>query len=106
MGGGLTKNFLLKPKYPPKLNLSNVCFKHGIQLFKVVSSLKVVKIYTKMYYHCKNFRGQMSGGGGTRDRLWSENGDECRMGRGLTKFSPTGGPQMHMNLSAISNIIL
>ena len=31
----------------------------------------------------------MSGGGG---RIWSENGDECRMGGGgLTKFLPTGG---------------
>ena len=25
------------------------------------------------------------------DRLWSENGDKCRMGGGLTKFLPTGG---------------
>ena len=29
----------------------------------------------------------MSGGG---DRLWSENGEGCRMGE-FTKFSPTGG---------------
>ena len=40
------------------------CFGHEIQLFKVVSSLKVVRIYVKMYLNFQNFQGQMSGGGG------------------------------------------
>ena len=39
-------------------------FKHEIQLFKVLLSLKVVKFDTKMYLNFSNFRGQTSAGGG------------------------------------------
>ena len=42
----------------------------------------------KMYLKFSNFRGQTSAGG---DKPWSKNGDKCRMGGGLAKFSPDGG---------------
>ena len=63
-GGGPREKFLLNPKKYPKLNLSIFrCFKHELQLFKVVSSLLVVKINIKMEqnYKKKNW-GQMLGG--------------------------------------------
>ena len=73
-------------------NKGNFCyFKHNIQLFKVLLSLKVVKFDTKMYLKFSNFRGRTSaGGGGGGNKPWSKNEDKCRMGR-LTKFSPDGG---------------
>ena len=51
-----------------------------------MTSLKVVKIYTKMNLNCKNFGGQMSGGGGQMRH-------ECRMGGGIDKiFANWGTP--------------
>ena len=65
-------------------------FKHEIQLFKVLLSLKLVKFDTKMYLNFSNFRGQTSAGG---DKPWSENGDKCRMGGGIGKiFARWGTP--------------
>ena len=42
-------------------------FKHEIQLFKVLLSLKVVKFDTKMYLNFSNFRGRTSAGGTSFD---------------------------------------
>ena len=50
-------------------------FKHEIQLFKVLFSLKVVKFDTKMYVI---FGGHTSAGGDIKP--WSKNGDKYRMG--------------------------
>ena len=48
-----------------------------MQLFKVLSSLKVVKFDTKMYLNCSNFRGEPRLGGTS---LGPKNGDKCQMG--------------------------
>ena len=40
-------------------------------LTKVVLRFKVVKIYTKMHYNGQNFRGQMSGGGGQANQIFT-----------------------------------
>ena len=80
-GGELEKNIWLKAIF--------CYFKHEIQLLKVLLSLKVVKFDTKMYLNFSNFRGQTSAG---VDKPWSKNGDKCRWGGGLAKFSPDGGP--------------
>ena len=67
-------------------------FKHEMQLFKVLLSLKVVKFDTKMYLNFSNFRGRTSPGGGGQAQV--QNGDKCRMGGGgLAKFSLDGDPQ-------------
>ena len=41
-----------------------------------------------MYLNLSNFQGKTSAGG---DKPWSKNGDKCRLGGGLAKFSPDGG---------------
>ena len=64
-----------------------MCFKYEIQLSKVVSGLKVIIIYTKMYSNFKTFWGQMSGGG--RHAL-SENGDKYWTG-GIDQIFANGG---------------
>ena len=71
--------------------LGHFCyFKHEIQLFKVLLSLKIVKFDTKMYLNFSNFRGQTLAGG---DMLWSKNGNKCWMGRGIDKiFAGWGTP--------------
>ena len=52
-GGGLAKKIWLKPKLPTwcKIRPFFCYFKHEIQLFKVLLSLKVVIFDTKMYIH-------------------------------------------------------
>ena len=80
MGGGdLRKKSDWSQNCPlnAKLGLFFCYFKHEIQLFKVLLSLKVVKFDTKMYLNFSNFRGRTSAGG---DKPWSKNGDKCRMG--------------------------
>ena len=84
--GDLRKKLRLKPKLPTYAKSDHLLLE--IQLFKVLTSLKVVKFDTKMYLNFSNFRGRTSAGG---DKPWSKNGDKCRMG-GLAKFSPDGGP--------------
>ena len=90
MGGGdLQKNPTEAKTAHLMQNLAIFCyFKHEIQLFKVLLSLKVVKFDTKMYLNFSNFRGRTSAGG---DKPWSKNGDKCQMGGGLAKFLPDGG---------------
>ena len=65
-GGGLAKKIWLKPKLPTwcKIRPFFCYFKHEIQLFKVLFSLKVVKFDTKMYLNFSNFWGRTSAGGG------------------------------------------
>ena len=66
-------------------------FKHEIQLFKVLLTLKVVKFDKKMYLNFSNFRERTSPGGGG-DKSWSKNGDKCRMGGDWQNFRQMGGP--------------
>ena len=89
-GGGTCEKNLTEAKTAQLMqNLAIFCyFKHEIQLFKVLLSLKVVKFDTKMYLNLSNIWGRTSAGG--KDKPWSKNGDKCWMG-GLTKFSPDGG---------------
>ena len=57
---------------------------------KVLLSLKVVKINTKMMYlNFSNFRGRTSAGG---NKPWSKNGDKCRMGGIDIIFAGWGTP--------------
>ena len=90
--GGLKKKIRQNQNCPPNATLGHFfCyFKHEMQLFKVLLSLKVVKFDTKMYLNISNFRGRTSAGG---DKPWSKNGDKCWMG-GLTRqnFSQIRGP--------------
>ena len=86
--GGTWKKILTEAPKPPKLNLRNFwCFKHEMQLFKVVSSIKVVKIYTKYTKIVKifgdkcRFKGTGSGRKMRMSARW----------RRLTKFLPTEG---------------
>ena len=89
-GGGLAKKNLTEAKTAHLMqNWAMFCyFKHEIQLFKVLLSLKVVKCDTKMYLNLSNFRGRTSAGG---DKPWSKNGDSVRWGGQLTKFLLDGG---------------
>ena len=86
-GGGLVKKSDWSRNCPPNAKLGHILllfryFKHEIQLFKVLLSLKVVKFDTKMYLNFSNFWGRTSAGG---DKPWSKNGDKCRTG-GIDKF--------------------
>ena len=83
-GGTCEKKIGLKPKLPAKCKIRPFfCyFKHEIQLFNVLLSLKVVKFDTKMYFNFSNFLGWNLGWGG--NKLCSKNGDKCRWGDLLT----------------------
>ena len=66
-------------------------FKHEIQLFKVLLSLKVVKFETKLYLNFSNFRGRTSAGGGTS--LGPKTGTSVRWEGGIGKiFTGWGDP--------------
>ena len=90
MGGGdLQKKSDWSQNCPLNAKLSHFCyFKHEIQLFKVLLSLKAVKFDTKMYFNLSNFRGRISaGGGGTSlgpktgtSVGWGDWQNFCRMG--------------------------
>ena len=90
-GGGLAKKNPTEAKNAHLMqNLAIFCyFKHEIQLFKVLLSLKVVKFDTKMYLNFSNFRGRTSAGGGGQ-ALVQKRGQVSDRG-GLAKFSPDGG---------------
>ena len=80
-GGNLQKKSDWSQNCPPNAKLGHFFyFKHEIQLFKVLLSLKVVKFDTEMY---SNFWGRTLAGG---DKPWSRNGDKCRMGGGVDKI--------------------
>ena len=89
-GGGLVKNPTEAKTAHLMQNWPIFCyFKHEIQLFNVLFSLKVVKFDTKIYLNFSNFRGRTSAGG---DKPWSKNGDKCQMG-GIGKiFARWGDP--------------
>ena len=75
-------------------------------LQKVISSWKVVKIYSKMYYNCqKNFRDNV-GWEGWGKRLWSENGDECRIVDIDQVFTNWGNPRYHVTSMLRARCIL
>ena len=92
MGGGdLQKNLTEAKTAHPMQNYAIFCyFKHGIQLFKVLMSLKVVKLDTKMYLKFSNFRGRISAGGG---QALVQKGGQVSMGGGIDKiFARWGEP--------------
>ena len=63
-GGDLWKKSNWSQNCPLNAKLGHFCyFKHEIQLFNVLLSLKVVKFDTKMYLNFSNFRGRTSAGG-------------------------------------------
>ena len=66
-------------------------FKHEIQLFKVLLSLKVVKFDTKMYLNFSNFRGRTSAGGGGGQALVQKRGQVSDGGIGKI-FAGWGTP--------------
>ena len=86
-GGTYEKKSNWSRNCPPNAKLGLFCyFKHEIQLFKVLLSLKVVKFDTKMYLNFSNFWGWTSAGGsslgpkmGTRVR-WGDWQNFCWMG--------------------------
>ena len=87
---GLAKKSEWSQNCPPNANLGHFCyFKHEIQLFKVLLSLKVVKFDSKMYLNFSNFWGQTSAGG---EQALVQNGDKYRMG-GWQHFCWMGDPQ-------------
>ena len=61
-GGDLQKKSDWSQNCSPNAKLGY--FKHEIQLFKVLLSLKVGKFDTNMYLNFSNFRGRFSAGGG------------------------------------------
>ena len=65
-GGGLAKKKSdWSQNCPPNAKLGLfLLFKHRIQFFNVLLSLKVVKFDTKMYLNFSNFRGRTLAGGG------------------------------------------
>ena len=89
--GDLGRKFDWSQNCPPNEELGLFCFfKHEIQLFKVLFSLKVVKFDTKMYLYFSNFQGRTSAGGrGTS--LGPKTGDKCQMGD-WQNFSWMGDP--------------
>ena len=90
MGGGdLRKKSDWSQNCP--LNAKLGYFKHEIQLFKVLLSLKVVKFDTKMYLNFSNFRGRTSAGGG--QALVQKRGQVSDGGGGIGKiFAGWGDP--------------
>ena len=89
MGGLNEKKSDWSQNCPPNAKLGHFCyFKHNIQLFKVLLSLKVVKFHTKMYSNFSNFWGRTLAGGGTS--LGPKTGTSVGWGE-LTKFLPNGG---------------
>ena len=93
MGGGtLRKNSTeAKTAHWCKVRPFFFYFKHEIQLFKVLPSLKVVTFCTKMYLNFSDCRGWTSAGGGAKP--WSKNGDKCRMWGVDNFFARWGDPQ-------------
>ena len=89
-GGGLAKKILTEAKTAHLMQNKAIFgyFKHEIQLFKVLLSLKVVNFDTKMYLNFSNFRGQTSAGEG--QALVQKRGQVSDGGE-LAKFSPDGG---------------
>ena len=83
-------------------NLAIFCyFKHEIQLFKVLLSLKVVKFDT-MYLNFSNVRRRTSAGGGGGDKPWSKNGDKCRWGGGIDNIFAGWGPPRKKTLGILT----
>ena len=94
-GGNLQKNLTEAKTAHLMQNQAIFCyFKHEMQLFKVLLSLKVVKFDTKMYLNFSNFRGRtLRGGGGGQAQVqkWGQVSDGG--GGELAKFSLDGDPQ-------------
>ena len=76
-------------------------FKHEIQLFKVLLSLKVVKFDTKMYLNFSNFQGRtLAGGGQALVQKWGQVSD----GGGIGKiFAGWGTPVLPKNNPSWTN---
>ena len=103
-GGDLRKKSDWSQNCPPDAKLGHFCyFKHEIQLFKVLLSLKVVKFDTKMYLNFSNFRGWTLAGGGqalVQKRGQVLDGGDwqnfCRMGG-----PPRKNPGLHSHVLSI-----
>ena len=91
MGGGdLRKNPTEAKTAHLMQNEAIFCyFKHKIQLFKVLLSLKVVKFDTKIYLNFSNFRGRTSAGGTS---LGPKTGTSVGWGGDWQNFRRWGGP--------------
>ena len=91
-GGDLRKKSDWSQNCPLNAKLGHfLLFKHEIQLFKILLSLKVVKFDTKMYYIFWIFGDDHEprlGG----DKPWSKSGDKCRMGGIDRIFAGWGDP--------------
>ena len=92
-GGELAKKSNWSQNCPLNAKLGHffAIFKHEIQLFQVLLSLKVVKFDTKMYLNFSNFWGRTSAG--EAQALVQKQG-QVSDGGGLTKFLPDGGPSV------------
>ena len=91
--GGLAKKIPTEAKTAHLMqNKAIFCyFKHEIQLFKVLLSLKVVNFDTKMYPNFFKFLGTNLGWGGGGGQALVQKRGQVSDGGELAKFLPDGG---------------